>query len=343
MNKSSTTAIGHSKSDHSKSTDSEARRRKWLERIKSLAPLLALIGLSLAIGLRNPRFFNYLNFARIANSAAIPLVLALGATFVILLGSVDLSVEGVLALGAVVVATLVHNDMNQNSLGWIAPIFAIIAGAAIGFLNGFVHVRVRIPSFMVTLGSWFVGIGMATLILGGTNARVLDPGIRSLALTRFLELPLAVWVALGALVIAWFIERFTIFGRHVMAIGGGEDLAMLSGIHVDRVKILVFSLAGGFYGIGGVLAAAQLGQGNATIGDGRLFSTITAVVVGGTSLSGGAGGALNTLVGVLIIAVLGNGMVLLGISPDMQQAVQGIIIIIAVASSIDRNRMKFVK
>jgi ribose transport system permease protein len=267
----------------------------------------------------------------------------MGATFVILLGSVDLSVEGVLAFGSVVVAILVHNDMNQNSFGWFAPLFSIAAGASIGFLNGVIHVKARIPSFMVTLGSWFVGIGLATLILGGTNARVLDPQIRGLALTRFLDFPLAVWVAVAILILAWLIERFTVFGRHVFAIGGGEDLASLSGIHIGRVKIMVFTLAGAFYGIGGVLAAAQLGQGNATIGDGRLFSTITAVVVGGTSLSGGSGGVLNTLVGVLIIAVLGNGMVLLGISPDLQQAVQGVIIIIAVAVSIDRQRMKFVK
>jgi ribose transport system permease protein len=343
VNKSSTSTIPQTEPGQVKPARPETRSRKWLERLKSFAPLLALLVLSLLIGLLNPRFFDFFNFVRIANSAAIPLVLAMGATFVILLGSVDLSVEGILALGAVVVAILVRNDMNQNSFGWTAPIFAIVAGAAIGFLNGFVHVRVRIPSFMVTLGSWFVGIGLATLILGGRNARVLDPEIRSLALTRFFNFPLAVWVALAVLLAAWLIERFTIFGRHVLAIGGGEDLALLSGIHVNRVKVLVFTLAGAFYGIGGVLAAAQLGQGNATIGDGRLFSTITAVVVGGTSLSGGAGGVLNTLVGVLIIAVLGNGMILLGISPDIQQAVQGIIIIIAVASSIDRQRMKFVK
>jgi ribose transport system permease protein len=317
--------------------------RKSVERIKSLAPLIALVALSLLIGARNPRFFDFFNFVRIANSAAIPLVLAVGATFVILLGSVDLSVEGVLSFGAVVVAILVHNDMNQNSFGWFAPLFSIAAGASIGFLNGMIHVKARIPSFMVTLGSWFVGIGLATLILGGTNARVLDPQIRGLALTRFLNFPLAVWVAVAVLILAWLIERFTVFGRHVLAVGGGEDLASLSGIHIERVKILVFTLAGAFYGIVGVLAAAQLGQGNATIGDGRLFSTITAVVVGGTSLSGGSGGVLNTLVGVLIIAVLGNGMVLLGISPDLQQAVQGLIIIIAVAVSIDRQRMKFVK
>ena len=343
VNSDSTSTIPAKGSVQADTARQRARSRKFLERIKSLAPLMALVALSLLIGLRNPRFFDFYNFVRIANSAAIPLVLALGATFVILLGSVDLSVEGVLALGAVVVAVLVKNDMNQNSFGWFAPLFSIVAGAAIGFLNGLVHVKVRIPSFMVTLGSWFVGIGLATLILGGTNARVLDPGIRALALNRFFNFPVAVWVSLGLLVVAWLIERFTTFGRHVFAIGGGEDLALLSGIHVERMKILVFTLAGAFYGIGGVLAAAQLGQGNATIGDGRLFSTITAVVVGGTSLSGGSGGALNTVVGVLIIAVLGNGMVLLGISPDMQQAVQGLIIIIAVASSIDRQRMKFVK
>lgn len=167
MNKSSTSTIPQTESDQVKPARPETRSRKWLERLKSFAPLLALVVLCLLIGLFNPRFFDFFNFVRIANSAAIPLVLALGATFVILLGSVDLSVEGILALGAVVVAILVRNDMNQNSFGWTAPIFAIIAGAAIGFLNGFVHVRVRIPSFMVTLGSWFVGIGLATLILGG--------------------------------------------------------------------------------------------------------------------------------------------------------------------------------
>jgi ribose transport system permease protein len=186
-------------------------------------------------------------------------------------------------------------------------------------------------------------VGLATLVLGGTSARVLDPAIRGLALTRLWNCPLAVWISLGVLLVAWFIERFTTLGRHTFAVGGAEDLALLSGIAVRRVKLAVFTLAGVFYGIGGVLAAAQLGQGNATIGDGRLFSTITSVVVGGTALTGGAGGTLNTLVGVLIIAVIGNGMILLGISPNMQQAVQGMIIIVAVALSMDRQRLRFAK
>ncbi len=316
---------------------------RLLERLKPLAPFFALVALALLIGWRNPRFWEVNNLIRVANSASIPLVLACGATFIILLGSVDLSVEGVVALAAVTVAVLVRNDANANSFGWWGPALAIVTGAAIGFLNGSIHVRLRIPSFMVTLGTWFIGIGIATLILGGTNARVRDPVIRGLALTRLWNCPLAVWVALVVLAVAWFIERQTTLGRHAYAVGGGEDLAALSGVPVRAIKLGVFTLAGAFYGIGGVLAAAQLGQGNATIGDGRLFSTITAVVVGGTALTGGSGGVLNTLVGVLIIAVIGNGMVLLGISPALQQGVQGIIIIVAVALSMDRQRARFAK
>jgi ribose transport system permease protein len=314
-----------------------------MRRLKALAPFFALVALSLLVGTLNPRFFEFNNAVRIANSSAIPLVLALGETFVIILGSVDLSVEGVLALGSVVIGLLVRNDSNANSFGWGGAAFAVAICAGMGCLNGIIHVKLRIPSFMVTLGMWFVGVGIATLLVGGSTVRVLDSSIRSLALVRLFEFPLAVWVALSALGITWLFERFTKIGRYVYAIGGGEDLATLSGIPVKRVKVIVFTLAGALYGLGGVLTAAQLGQGNALIGNGRLFFTITAVVVGGSALTGGEGGMLNTLVGVLIIAVLANGMVLLGISPYVQQAVQGLLIIVAVAISIDRARLKIVK
>jgi len=318
-------------------------RPRSLRRLRPFAPFFALVVLSLLVGALNPRFFEFNNVVRIANSAAIPLVLALGETFVIILGSVDLSVEGVLAVGAVVISLLVRNDSNANALGWTGAALAIATCAAIGCLNGLIHVQLRIPSFMATLGIWFVGVGIATLALGGSTVRVLDTSIRSLALTRLLEFPLAVWVALGALGLAWVFERFTRIGRYVYAIGGGEDLAVLSGIPVKRVKVIIFTLAGALYGLGGLLAAAQLGMGNALIGSGRLFFTITAVVVGGSALTGGEGGVLNTFIGVLIIAVLANGMVLLGISPYVQQAVQGLLIIVAVALSIDRARLKIVK
>lgn len=312
-------------------------------RLRAAAPVLVLIGLCLLIGALNHNFFSLQNGVRILPLASVPLVLALGATFVILIGGIDLSVEGTMALGAIILSLLVQNDANSLSLGlWAVPV-AVAAGMILGAINGVVHVGMRIPSFMVTLGTWFVGLGIATVLLGGGTIRILDPGIRSLFLTRFLGLPLLVWVAAAALAIAWVIQNHTRLGRHVYALGGGEDLAALSGIPIGRTKILVFALAGAFYGLASVLAAAQLGQGNAAIGDNRLFTAVTAVVVGGTSLAGGQGSVLNTLIGVLIVAVLANGMVLLGIPLYVQQAVQGLMIIAAVAMSLDRAQSKIVK
>lgn len=312
-------------------------------RLRAWVPVLVLLGLCVLIALANPNFATLPNAVRILTNAAVPLVLALGATFIILIGGVDLSVEGTLALGAIVLSLLVANDVNETGIGLLAIPFAVAVGALMGVINGSVHVGLKIPSFMVTLGTWFIGLGLATVLLGGGTLRILDPQIRALFLTRLLNLPLIVWIAAGALLVGWVIQNHTRFGRHVMAVGGGEDLAALSGISIARTKIIAFALAGAFYGLASVMAAAQLGQGNATIGDGRLFVTITGVVVGGTALSGGEGGVLNTLIGVLIVAILANGMILLGIPPYAQQAANGLMIIAAVAISLDRQRFRIVK
>jgi len=212
-----------------------------------------------------------------------------------------------------------------------------------GLVSGAVQTGLRIPSFMATLGTWFVGLGISTYLLGGSAVRLMDPALRGLALDRVAGLPLAVLIALATFGIALVVQTQTRLGRHILAIGGGEDLAELSGVSPTRVRLLAFTMAGLFYGVAGVLAAAQLGQSNAVIGDGRLFAAVTAVVVGGTALTGGEGGVFNTLIGVLIVTVLGNGMVLLGISPYIQQTVQGLMIIAAVALSLDRLRQKIVK
>jgi len=315
--------------------------RRW--RPASWAPLAVLVLLCAVITAINPNFLSLGNFVRITQTAMIPLVLGLGATFVILMGSIDLSVEGVVALGAVMTCLLVTNGANSNEFGLIGVAMVLVTGAGIGCINGLVHVKLQIPSFMVTLGMWFVAAGSANALLGGLAVRVNDPMIRGLAIDRALGLPWGVWVALAALAVAFVIQNYTRLGRYMYALGGGEEVAALSGIRIMRVRILVFTLAGVFYALGGVLAAAQLGLGNAQIGQGRLFTTVTAVVVGGTALSGGEGGVLQTLVGVLIVCVLLNGMVLMGISPSIQTAVQGLMIIVAVALSIDRQRLRIVK
>ncbi|MCV9963260.1 ABC transporter permease [Pararhizobium sp. BT-229] len=318
-------------------------RGKGTRRLRTFAPLIGLVVLCILITIANPNFIELRNLVRVANSAAVPLTLAMGMTFIILMGSIDLSVEGALSIAAMVLVLLATNDANGNDYGWLAVVAAIAASTTMGLLNGVIQTVLRIPSFMATLGIWFIGLGISVFMLGGSAVRLMDNSIRSLALERFLGLPLAVWVAAAAFLLAIVIQYHTRLGRHILAVGGGEDVAELSGVNLKRVRITAFGVAGFFFGVAGVLAAAQLGQSNAVIADGRLFAAVTAVVVGGTALTGGEGGVLNTLVGVLIVTVLANGMVLLGISPYVQQTVQGLMIIAAVALSLDRLRLKIVK
>jgi ribose transport system permease protein len=317
--------------------------QRW--RLASWAPVIVLILLCAVIAAINPNFLSFGNFVRIAQAAMIPLVLGLGATFIILMGSIDLSVEGVLTLSAVILSLLVLNGANGNDLGLLAIPLVLLVGAGVGFVNGAIHVRLKVPSFMVTLGTWFIGVGVANALLGGTAVRINDQLVRALAIARdpVIGLPWGVWIALLCFVIALVIQNYTRLGRYIYALGNGEDLAALSGIPAARVRIMAFTLAGVFYAVGGILAAAQLGLGNSQIGLGRLFTTITAVVVGGTALSGGQGSVQQTLVGVLIVVVLSNGMVLMGIPPSVQIGVQGLMIIAAVALSMDRKLMRIVK
>lgn len=324
-------------------TESTPTWRRLAQRLAPWAPLIVLILLCVILGFFNPRFLSADNLVRVARSASIPLVLALGGTFVIILGSIDLSVEGVIALTAVALSMTVLNDRTELSLGVLGVLVALALGGLMGFINGIIHVWLRIPSFMVTLGMWFVGLGIATILTQGIAIRVQDEMVRALALERVLGFPYGVWLALVAFAIAYVIQRYTRIGRYMYAIGGGEDITALSGVPINRYKVIIFTIAGLFYALGGVMAGAQLGQSNALIGNGRLFATITAIVVGGTALSGGVGGVSNTLIGVLIVAVLDNGMVLLGVEPNVQQAVLGILIIIAVAISLDRSRLSVVK
>ena len=316
-------------------------KRRW--RAAAWAPAMVLVLLCAIIAAINHKFLSLGNFVRMSQDAAIPLVLGLGETFIILMGSIDLSVEGVLTLAAVILSMTVLNGMNDNNLGVAAVLLVLVVGAVIGFANGVIHVALKVPSFMTTLGTWFIGVGVANALLGGMATRINDPWIRGLAIQRVIGFPWGVWLALACLAIAFVIQNYTRFGRYVYALGGGEELAALSGIPVARVRVVTFTLAGVFYAVGGILAAAQLGLGNAEIGNGRLFITVTAVVVGGTSLSGGQGGVLQTFVGVLIVSVLSNGMVLMGVPPSVQIGFQGLMIIGAVALSIDRKLMRIVK
>jgi ribose transport system permease protein len=310
--------------------------RRW-------APVAVLVLLCLLISVFNANFLTLDNAVRILNSASIPIVLCMGATFIILMGSIDLSLEGVVALTAVVTSLLVANSISSQDIGLLAVPVAIALGGLMGLLNGWLHVKLKTPTFMTTLGMGFAGVGVAMAVLGGDTVRISDQTFRFLSLGRVLGIPMAVWLAALAVFAAWIIQERTRWGRWFYALGTDENTARAVGIPVERTRMLAFAIAGLFCGLGGVMAAAQFGQGHALISQGRLFTTITAVVVGGTALSGGVGSVLNSVIGVFIVVVLGNGLIQMGVQPYMQQGVQGLLIIVAVALALDRSRLDVVK
>lgn len=290
------------------------------------------------------RFFSIRNASRIAIASTPTLMVAIGATFIIIMGSIDLSMEGTVSASAVIFAfAFIAWGGTITSWAWIAIPVALMVGAAIGFVNGVVHVKLKIPSFMASLSMGFVGTGLALLLTGGDRIRVEDEIFRMLLTERWLNFPIMCYVALMFLIIAWFIQAKTTLGRNFYAIGGGEELAIASGLNVNKVRIMGFTLAGIFFSIGAVLAVGRIGIAETVTGNNFMFVSITAVVVGGTALWGGIGGVWNTLVGVLMVNVINNGMVVIGLPNFAQDGVLGILVIIAVVLSTNRKAINFVK
>ena len=311
----------------------------------SLGPLGALILACIVFAVLTPTFATGSNVIAIAEQAAIPVVLAMGATLVILVGGVDLSIEGVMAASGLTFVLLASNSVNTNDWGILAVVAAVAVGVLFGLVNGAIHVLGRVPSFLVTLGTWFVGLGVATVLFGITTPQLEDPALAAWAGGSWFGVPIVIVFAVAALLLTWIVCRRTKLGMHVYAIGGDEAVSRLAGVDVRRTKLIVFVLAGAFSGLAGVLATVRLGVGDVGVGSGSLFLTLSAVVVGGTLLSGGRGGPLHSLVGVLLLVVLGNGLLLSGASPYIQQGAQGLIIVGAavVAAWPNRNRLRIVK
>lgn len=290
-------------------------------------PSLALIVLCAVFSLIEPRFATIDNLLAIADRCAIPLILAVGMTFVVLQGGIDLSIEGAMATCSLTVALLVLNTQTGLALGPFGMVLAVLPGLCIGLLNGTVVTRFGVPSFMATLGAWSAAAGVAMLLSGGQPPLIRDQSLRTFGLGRTLSIPNLFVVAMLVLVLAFVLQNYTRFGRYSLAIGGGENLARLANLPVNRYKVLALAFSGLLAGLGGVLESARIGLGHVDIGLGQMFATITAVVIGGTSLSGGRGGVLQSAVGTLILAVLANGMIFIGVTPSLQKVLHGAIIL----------------
>ncbi len=308
------------------------------------APLLVLLALVLFFSVINPNFLSLRNFARLSISASPALMVAVGVTFIIIMGSIDLSMEGaVSALAVIFCYLLVWLGGSVAGLGCIAIPAILLLGAIVGAINGYIHVKLRIPSFMSSLAMGFVGTGAAVLMTGGNIVKIDDEVFRSLLTYRLLGFPLMAYVAFAFLLLGWVIQSYTRLGRNFYAVGGGEDLAHASGVHVKRVRVLGFALAGFFFSVAGLLQVAKLGQAESVTGANLMFISITSVVVGGVALWGGIGGVWNALVGVLIVAVINNGMIVIGIPDFIQDGLLGLLVIVAVVLSTDRRSVAFVK
>jgi ribose transport system permease protein len=319
------------------------QKEKTIHFLMTMGPLLVLIILVVGLAIINPRFISPVNLSNLARQGAIALIIALGMLFIILMGSIDLSAEGNMAVSSVVVGLLAANHLNENNLGLWAVVLAIGAGTLMGFVNGVLHTRLRIPAFMSSLGMMYVGLGIATWLSNGMNLPLRDEMILSWARGNTASIPNLTFFGIAIFIIAIFIERYTRFGRYILAIGGAEDRAKLAGIPTEKFRILAFTLAGFFFAVAGVLNSARIGAGTSTAGLNQNFAAITAVVIGGTALTGGTGGVWQTLVGALIVTVIGNGMVLAGVHSFAQLAVQGAIITVAVILTLDRSKLPFVK
>ncbi|MER8529524.1 MULTISPECIES: ABC transporter permease [unclassified Mesorhizobium] len=319
-------------------------RRLSRETLIKWAPLLVLIALLIFFTALNPTFFSLRNFARIAIAAAPALMVAVGVTFIIVMGSIDLSMEGTVSLTAVSFAFIFAQlGGTLAGFGWIAIPLVLVLGGMLGLLNGLVHVKLKIPSFMASLAMGFVGTGAAILLTGGDIVKVSDATFRGLLTVRWLGFPLMVYVAALFLFVGRFIQTHTTLGRNFYAVGGGEDLAHASGLNVTRVRVTGFALAGVFYAIAAILVVARIGQAESVTGANFMFVSITSVVVGGVALWGGIGGVWNALVGVLIVNVIDNGMVVIGLPDFLQDGVLGLLVILAVVLSTDRKMVSFVK
>jgi len=292
--------------------------------------ILICIGFQLATG----KFISARNLAIVTQQASINIVLAAGMTFVILTGGIDLSVGAVLAVAAVVAVA-----MSLTGLAWLAIPTALIAGLALGAVNGSLVAFLRLPPFIVTLGAMTAVRGIARLI--GNDTTVFNPQLQFAFIgnARLLGIPWLVIIALLVIVISWFILRRTVLGVWIYAVGGNPAAARLSGIKVWLILLFVYMTSGFLAGLGGILSAARTFSANgAQLGLAYELDAIAAVILGGTSFVGGIGTIIGTLIGALIIAVLSNGLILMNVSEIWQFIVKGLVIIGAVA--LDRYRLQ---
>lgn len=311
------------------------RQKDLLMKYKSVIGLLLF---SLIISIINPRFLSVPNILNILKQTSINSVIAAGMTFVILTGGIDLSVGSILAITGAIVATLISGGMNV----FLAVIIGIIIGAGAGVLNGFIISKGKVQPFIATLATMTLIRGY-TLVF--TDGKPISIGtsksadiFSKIGSGYFLGIPIPVYIMIFVFALSYYILKHTPIGRYVFALGGNEEATKLSGINIDRIKLYVYGISGALSALAGIIITARLSSAQPQAGSGYELDAIAAVVLGGTSLAGGFGSVLGTVVGALIIGILNNALNLMDVSSYYQLLAKGFVILIAVL--LDRKKNK---
>ena len=305
----------------------------------TLLPIAGLILLVVVFSITATNFLQVTTLWTVAREASVILVVAVGLTFVILMGSIDLSVGSTVTLAGLVAAK------TSATYEWgIALAAGVVAGLVIGVVNGLIFAYAKVPSFLATLGTSLAIDGLAQWFTGGRPVQITDPTMLDISQGTFIgSLPnIALW-ALLIWVVMSVLGSNTRFGRYSYAIGGGEVVSGLAGIPVRRMKFYALALSSVFAAIAGVLLTMRVGAATPAMGASVTLDAIAAVVIGGTALTGGVGGVHRTIMGVLVITVLGVGLDALVVPPYLQLMIQGAVVVLAVALTLDRSKITILK
>jgi ribose transport system permease protein len=305
--------------------------------LKRFQSLIALLVLCIVLSFLTDKFFTPSNGINVLRQVAVNICIATGMTLIVLTAGIDLSVGSVLALCGAFAAGLLKNGIKIPSadlyIGFTilgAVLAAILAGAVLGWFNGFVITKFKVPPFVATLALLTIARGFTMLYTGGHPISNLGDQFAVIGAGSFVGIPVPVCIAIVVVLLAVFITQKTKLGRYIYAIGGNETAAKFSGININKVKMIVYSLGAALAAVGGVIVTSRLDSAQPNAGISYELDAIAAVVIGGTSLNGGKGSVWGTVIGAMIIGVLNNGLVLMNVSPFWQQVVKGGVILLAV-------------
>jgi erythritol transport system permease protein len=305
--------------------------------------ILALVVLVIVFAILSPGFVQLANMEILAKQTALNAILAIGMTFVILTGGIDLSVGSIVGLTAMLAGLLINEGLAAGPLAvvvyphtWMVLVISLAAGALVGAINGFIITRFNVAPFIATLGMLYAARGAAGLLNNGNTFPNLvgrpelgNTGFRELGQGDLFGVAWAIWIMVIFAIVAWFVTTRTPFGRAVYAVGGNERSAELSGVRVNRTKMLVYVISGFCSAMVGLIIASQLVASHPLTGQFFELNAIAAVVLGGTSLAGGRGTIVGTIIGAFVIGVLTVGLNQLGVSSFWQQVIKGVVIVLA--------------